>query len=66
MSTKGEAISEIKFEHKDQLKLLVAELRKDPNSTAFHTPVPWQAMELWNYPHIVKKPMDLQTVKNNI
>jgi hypothetical protein len=28
--------------------------------------VPWQAMGLWNYPQIVKKPMDLQTVKNKV
>ena len=63
---KSELTSEIKFEHKDQLKLLIAELRKEPNSAPFNDPVPWQAMGLWNYPHIVKKPMDLQTVKNNV
>ena len=42
--------SEIKPEHKEHLKLMIAELRKDPNSFAFHEPVPWQAMGLWNYP----------------
>jgi hypothetical protein len=45
---------------------LIAELRKEPNSFAFHEPVPWQAMGLWNYPQVIKKPMDLLTVKNNV
>ena len=38
---KNDLNSEIKFEHKDQLKLLIAELRKEPNSAPFHEPVPW-------------------------
>jgi hypothetical protein len=42
--------SEIKIEHKDQLKLLIAELKKEPNAVAFLEPVPWQIMGLWNYP----------------
>jgi polyribonucleotide nucleotidyltransferase len=58
--------SEIKTEYKDQLKLLITELKKDPNSQEFHKPVEWESMGLWNYLQIVKKPMDLQTVKNNV
>ena len=57
---------EIKVEHKDQLKLLVAEIKKDTNSYAFHQPVPWEAMGLLNYPIIIKKPMDLQSIKQSI
>jgi hypothetical protein len=35
----------MKFDlHKDELKLLIAELRKDPISIVFHEPVPWEAM----------------------
>ena len=47
---KTESAKEIKVEHKDQLKLLIAELKKDPNSLEFHQPVAWQAIGLTNYP----------------
>ena len=40
----------LKAEHRDQLLLLVAELRKDPNSFPFQEPVHWQELGLWNYP----------------
>jgi len=53
-------------EHRDQLKLLLAELRKDANAYPFLDAVPWQAMGLFNYPHIIKRPMDLGTVRNNV
>lgn len=46
--------------------LLLAELRKDANSQPFLEPVPWKALQLWNYPTIIKKPMDLATVKNRL
>lgn len=57
---------DIKVEHKDQLKLVIAELKKDQNSIVFHEPVPWQAMGLTNYPLIIKKPMDLSTLRKNL
>jgi len=47
---KSESNFEIKVEHKDQLKLLVAELKKDQNSIQFQLPVPWEALGLFNYP----------------
>lgn len=40
----------IKTEHKDQLMLLIAELKRDQASGEFHRPVPWQALGLLNYP----------------
>ena len=45
---------------------MIAELKKDPNSIVFHEPVPWQAMGLTNYPIIIKKPMDLFTLRKNL
>eukprot|EP00526_Cylindrotheca_closterium_P021088 CAMPEP_0113617922 /NCGR_PEP_ID=MMETSP0017_2-20120614/9056_1 /TAXON_ID=2856 /ORGANISM="Cylindrotheca closterium" /LENGTH=205 /DNA_ID=CAMNT_0000527385 /DNA_START=222 /DNA_END=839 /DNA_ORIENTATION=+ /assembly_acc=CAM_ASM_000147 len=32
----------------------------------FRTPVDWKALGLYDYPQIIKKPMDLATVKKNI
>lgn len=49
----------IRMEHKDQLMLLIAELKRDQASGEFHRPVPWQALGLLNYPQIIKRPMDL-------
>ena len=45
---------------------MIAELKKDPNSYVFHEPVPWQALGLTNYLIIIKKPMDLLTLKTNL
>ncbi len=38
--------------------------RKD--SEFFKEPVPWEAMGLFDYPNIIKQPMDLQTVKSKL
>ena len=56
----------LKPEHKDHLLLLIADLRKDPNSYPFLEPVNWKELGLLNYPLIIQKPMDLSTVKKNV
>ena len=37
-----------------------------PIAELFKYPVDWKALELPDYPRIIKKPMDLQTVKNKL
>lgn len=36
------------------------------DSTPFSEPVDWRGLELWDYPKIVKKMMDLGTVKRKL
>jgi hypothetical protein len=45
---------------------LVRELVKNPASTWFRVPVDYVALNIPNYPSIVTKPMDFQTIQNNI
>ncbi len=45
---------------------LVCLLLGRPGSEPFRAPVDWQGMGLFDYPMIVKKPMDLGTIKKNI
>lgn len=35
------------------------------DSEFFRDPVDWEALELYDYPEIIEKPMDLNTVKRN-
>ena len=35
------------------------DLRSDPQAAVFDIPVNWRALELPDYPQIVKEPMDL-------
>ena len=37
-----------------------------PESAAFRQPVDWKGLGLLDYPQIIKKPMDLGTIKNNL
>ncbi|RYH18449.1 hypothetical protein EON65_27195 [archaeon] len=37
-----------------------------PECFAFREPVDWKGLELWDYPKIVKIPMDLGTIKSKI
>ena len=50
----------------DLLKLIIVHIKKDGTSLVFQEPVPWQAMGLTNYPIIIKKPMDLSTLRTNL
>ena len=39
------------------------DLRSDPQAAAFNIPVNWRALNIPDYPRIVKNPMDLQTLE---
>jgi hypothetical protein len=58
--------SDIRVEHIDHLKVIIVKIKSDPLSLVFHEPVPWEAMGLINYPIIIKKPMDLSTLRTNL
>ena len=45
---------------------VVCLMMSHPGSEPFRAPVDWQGMGLFDYPMIVKKPMDLGTIKKNI
>ena len=45
---------------------LVCLILSRPGSEPFRLPVDWQGMGLFDYPMIVKKPIDLGTIKKNI
>jgi len=45
---------------------IVAQLISKPDSVPFREPVDWRGLGLYDYPQIIKKPMDLSTVKSNI
>ena len=45
---------------------LLTELGKHEEAGAFLQPVDWEALKLPDYPTIIKKPMDLGTIRSNI
>lgn len=45
---------------------LVNQLEKEPSAAPFMEPVDWKALDLQDYPKVVKKPMDITTLKNNL
>ena len=47
-------------------KKLLKPLAEDPSAFAFNVPVDWQKYGLNDYPKIVKKPMDLGTIKTKL
>lgn len=48
------------------IKKLVRTLMKDTQSRAFNEPVDYGRLKLPMYPILIKKPMDLSTVKRNV
>ena len=46
----------------DLLKVVCAFISR-PESLPFREPVDWEALGLLDYPQVVKKPMDLGTIK---
>ena len=47
-------------------KKLLKPLAEDPSAFAFNVPVDWQKYGLTDYPKIIKKPMDLGTIKTKL
>jgi hypothetical protein len=45
---------------------LVNSLMNHPDSGPFREPVDWRGLELWDYPKIIKKMMDLGSVKRKL
>ena len=58
--------SEIRKEDTNRLKECINQIEDDPKSYEFREPVPWKELGLTDYPEIVKKPMDLKTVRKNL
>ena len=51
---------------KSKLRGLLAKLEKHTDAIHFLDPVDWKGLGLYDYPSIVKRPMDLSTVKKNL
>ena len=45
---------------------IVNQLITHPDSTPFREPVDWRGLELFDYPQIIEKMMDLGTVKRKL
>ena len=57
--------SEIRKDDNTRLKECLNHIEEDPKSYEFREPVPWKELGLTDYPEIIKKPMDLRTVRKN-
>ena len=53
-------------EQKNLMHFVIDEILKNPLSDDFREPVDWVGMWIYDYPTIIKNPMDLSTVKNRI
>lgn len=53
-------------EEGNKLQQLLQSLIKSPDSSPFRVPVDWQALNLLDYPVLIRKPMDLATVHRKI
>ena len=58
--------SEITEEDIKKLEKIFDTMEKDIQSEAFRYPVDYKALNLLDYPNIIKHPMDLGTAKNNL
>ncbi len=45
---------------------ILKKLKKEERSGMFHLPVDYKGMGLWDYPQLIKRPMDFSTVKRKI
>ena len=50
----------------DLVKGLIESIEAIPDAEPFSSPVDWKELELKDYPDIIKHPMDLGTLKNNL
>lgn len=51
------------FQHEKHPPQLINSLLSSADAEAFRDPVDWRGLGLHDYPHIIKRPMDLGTVK---
>lgn len=58
--------TQIKKEDHPKLLNLLQQLEKEPNAAPFIEPVDWKALDLQDYPKIVKKPMDISTIREKL
>lgn len=58
--------SDIRKEDHSRLKECLNNIEEDPKSYEFREPVAWKELGLTDYPEIIKKPMDLKTVRKNL
>jgi len=56
-----------KFEEElEECRTILKGMQDDDNSEAFREPVDWEAYELFDYPEIIKEPMDLGTIEDKL
>lgn len=56
----------IKPEDIQNLMALLNQIEKEPKAQPFLEPVDWKALDLQDYPKIVKRPIDISTIKNSL
>lgn len=56
----------IKKEDHSKLIALLNQIEKDPKALPFMEPVDWKALDLQDYPKIVKRPIDISTIKETL
>jgi hypothetical protein len=54
----------IKSEDMNNLMALLNQIEKEPKAEPFKDPVDWKALDLQDYPKIVKRPIDLTSIKD--
>jgi hypothetical protein len=57
---------ELRNKDKPKLKTFLSKLEKKPDAPLFLEPVDWKGLGLYDYPTIIKRPMDLSTVLKNL
>jgi hypothetical protein len=62
-STNHSSISEKEFK---QIQTIIKKIESDSHSHIFHNPVPYKEWRLDDYIKIIRKPMDLSTVKSKL
>lgn len=60
------AKASIKPEDTNSLMALLNQIEKEPKAEPFKDPVDWKALDLQDYPKIVKRPIDLSTIKDSL
>lgn len=47
------------------MEVFLTAIEADPNAEEFHAPVDYTSLELHDYPDVIKRPMDLSTIRKN-